>query len=60
MSALARVVRAREALEDGDVELVAAILRDLELDLEVAQRHRVDVAVLADETRLHGEVERGS
>lgn len=30
---LARVVRAREALADGDSELVAALLADLEIDL---------------------------
>lgn len=30
---LARVVRAREALEDGDVELAGLLLADLEHDL---------------------------
>jgi hypothetical protein len=33
VTVLARIVRAREALEDGDVGLVATILLDLEEDL---------------------------
>jgi hypothetical protein len=33
VTALARIIRAREALEDGDVAYAAAILSDLEDDL---------------------------
>jgi len=40
---LARIVRAREALEDGDVAFAAAILADLEDDLAPAGSPDFDV-----------------
>lgn len=43
MNALARVIVAREALEDGDVYLAETILRELEDDLAAEERRWVDV-----------------